>query len=174
MDQAFNLLGLKSSHCEIIVLCGDSRLEDQSVWCRDARMNTHLYLLAFVLLGTYPALAEQPFILAQTIEMPEVPTGPYADHMALDLKGRRLFTTPQANKAIDVLDLTTGKVLRTIRGFGNPHAILFRGDKNRLFVTDGDGDGALDILDATSYSQIKSIRLERDADGIGYDAKTNC
>ena len=127
-------------------------------------MNTHLYLLAFVFLGTCPALAEQPFILAQTIDMPEVPTGPYADHMALDLKGRRLFTTPQSNKAIDVLDLTTGKVLRTIRGFGNPHAILFRGDRNRLFVTDG--DGALDILDATTYSRIKSIRLERDADGI--------
>ena len=139
-------------------------------WCADARMNTHLYLLAFVLLGTYPALAEQPFILVQTIDMPEVPTGPYADHMALDLKGRRLFTTPQSNKAIDVLDLTTGRVLRTIRGFGNPHAILFRDDRNRLFVTDG--DGALGILDATTYRQVKSIRLERDADGIGYDPKT--
>src|ERR1700676_4753725 len=133
-------------------------------------MNTHLYPLAFVLLGTYPALAEQPFILAQTIEMPEIPHRPYAHHMALDLKGHRLFTTPQSNKAIDVLDLTTGKVLRTIRGFGNPHAILFRDDRNRLFVTDG--DGALHILDATTYRRIKSIRLERDADGIGYDAKT--
>src|ERR1700686_5658043 len=134
-------------------------------------MNTHLfYLLAFVLLGTHPALAAQPFILPQTIDMPEVPTGPHPDHMALDLKGRRLFTPPQANKAIDVLDLTTGRVLRTIRGFGNPHAILFRDDRNRLFVTDG--DGALDILDATTYRQVKSIRLERDADGMGYDAKT--
>src|SRR5580700_6855816 len=128
-----------------------------------------LLLLALELLG-HPTLAQQPLALMQTIEMPEVPTGPYADHMALDLEGRRLFTTPQANKAIDVLDLTTGKVLRTIRGFGNPHAILFRDDRNRLFVTDG--DGALDILDATTYSRIKSIRLERDADGIGYDSKS--
>ena len=111
-------------------------------------MNTHLYLLAFALLGTSPAQAAQPFMLAQTIEMPEVPAGPYADHMALDLKGRRLFTTPQANKAVDVLDLAAGKVLRTIRGFGNPHAILFRDDRNRLFVTDG--DGALVILDAST------------------------
>jgi DNA-binding beta-propeller fold protein YncE len=133
-------------------------------------MNTRLHLLAFALLGAYPAQAGPPFILAQTIEMPEVPAGPYADHMALDLQGRRLFTTPQANKAVDVLDLATGRVLRTIPGFGNPHAILFRGDRNRLFVTDG--DGALDILDATSFSRIKSIELQRDADGIGYDAKT--
>ncbi len=57
--------------------------------------------------------------------MPEVPAGPYADHMALDLKGERLFTTPQANKAVDVIDLKTGRVLHTIGGFGNPHAILY-------------------------------------------------
>ncbi len=133
-------------------------------------MNTNLNLLAFALLGTSPAQAAQPFMLAQTIEMPEVPAGPYADHMALDLKGRRLFTTPQANKAVDVLDLAAGKVLRTIRGFGNPHAILFRDDRNRLFVTDG--DGALVILDASTYRRIKSIRLERDADGIAYDARS--
>jgi DNA-binding beta-propeller fold protein YncE len=133
-------------------------------------MKTHLYLLALGLLGSFPAPARQPLTLVQTIEMPEVPAGPYADHMALDLEGRRLFTTPQANKAIDVLDLTTGKVLRTIRGFGNPHAILYRGDRNRLFVTDG--DGALRIFDATSYREIKSIKLEPDADGIGYDART--
>ena len=133
-------------------------------------MNAHFYLLALGLLGSSAALAQQPLALVQVIEMPEVPAGPYADHMALDVTGQRLFTTPQANKAIDVLDLATGKVLRTIRGFGNPHAILYRGDRNRLFVTDG--DGALKIFDSSSYRAIKSIKLEPDADGIGYDART--
>jgi DNA-binding beta-propeller fold protein YncE len=115
--------------------------------------------------------AQQPFTFVQSIEMPEVPPGPYTDHMALDLKGQRLFTTPQANKAVDVLDLRSGKVLRTITGFGNPHAILYRQDRNRLFVTDG-GAGDLKIFDATTYQLLKSIKLEPDADGIGYDAKT--
>jgi DNA-binding beta-propeller fold protein YncE len=133
-------------------------------------MNTHFYVLALGLLGSFPALAKPPFTLVQTIAMPEVPTGPYADHMALDLDGQRLFTTPQANQAIDVLDLATGTVLRTIRGFGNPHAILYRKDRHRLFVTDG--AGAVKVFDATSYREIKSIELELDADGIGYDAET--
>lgn len=133
-------------------------------------MNAHLYLLALGVLGACPALAGQPFVLAQTIEMPKVPAGPYADHMALDIKGQRLFTTPQANKAVDVLDLATGQVRRTIRGVGNPHAILYRADRNRLFVTDG--DGALRIYDATTYRPVKYIKLEPDADGIGYDADT--
>jgi hypothetical protein len=40
--------------------------------------------------------------------------------------------------------------------FGNPHAILYRRDRNRLFVTDG--DGALRIFDATAYRAIKNGR----------------
>jgi len=129
------------------------------------------FSLALSLLGACTSLAQQPLTLVQTIVMPEVPAGPYADHMAIDLKGERLFTTPQANKAVDVLDLKSGKVLHTISGFGNPHAILYREDRNRLFVTDG-GIGALRIFDATTYRELKSIKLELDADGIGYDAST--
>jgi DNA-binding beta-propeller fold protein YncE len=128
-------------------------------------------LLALGLFAGRFTVAQQPLTLVQSIEMPEVPAGPYADHMALDLKGQRLFTTPQANKAVDVLDLKTGKVVHTIPGFGNPHAILYREDRNRLFVTDG-GTGELKIFDAITYQEIKSIKLELDADGIGYDAKT--
>jgi hypothetical protein len=139
---------------------------------QELQMNLRLYcLLAPSLIGSSMALAQQPLALVQSIEMPEVPAGPYADHMALDLKGQRLFVTPQANKAVDVLDLQTGKVLHTIPGFGNPHAVLYREDRNRLFVTDG-GIGALRIFDATSYRELKSIKLELNADGIGYDAET--
>jgi DNA-binding beta-propeller fold protein YncE len=127
--------------------------------------------LALCLSGGTVALAQQPLVLVQTIAMPEVPAGPYTDHMALDVHGQRLFTTPQANKAVDVLDLRTGKVLHTILGFGNPHSILYLADRNRLLVTDG-GSGSLRIFDATSYREIKSIKLELDADGIGYDDKS--
>jgi len=91
--------------------------------------------------------------------------------MAVDVPGQRLFTTPQANKAVDVLNLKDGKVLHTITGFGNPHAILYRADRNRLFVTDG-GVGSLRIFDATTYRELKSIKLELDADGIGYDEQS--
>lgn len=115
--------------------------------------------------------AQQPLRLVQTIEMPEVPAGPYADHLAIDTHGHRLFTTPQANHAVDVLDLSSGKVQHTITGFGNPHAILYRQDRNRLFVTDGSA-GNLKIFDATTFQQIGSIKLELNADGIAYDDRT--
>ena len=129
-------------------------------------------LLALCLSGATAGLAQQaPLVLVRTITMPEVPAGPYSDHMALDVQGQRLFTTPQANKTVDVLDLKTGRVLHTIPGFGNPHSILYLADRNRLFVTDG-GIGTLRIFDAATYREIKSIQLELDADGIGYDDKS--
>jgi DNA-binding beta-propeller fold protein YncE len=129
------------------------------------------FLVACCLFGSSSAgsfASAQPLVLVQSLEMPEVPAGPYSDHMAIDVQGQRLFTTPQANKAVDVLDLKTGKVLHTITGFGNPHAILYRANLNRLFVTDG-GLGSLRIFDATTYRELKSIKLELDADGIGFD-----
>ena len=128
-------------------------------------------IFALGVLSGMSAFAQKPLTFLQSIEMPEVPAGPYSDHMAIDVAGERLFTTPQANKAVDVLDLKTGKVLHTISGFGNPHSILFRGDRNRLFVTDG-GSGSLRIFDATTYAEIKSIKLELDADGVAYDAQS--
>ena len=97
------------------------------------------YWLAIVLLvvGLVPSRAQSRLELVQTLLMPEVPPGPYADHMAVDLAGHRLFATPQANKAVDVFDLQTGKLLHTIAGFGNPHAIFYQSDLNQIYVTDG-------------------------------------
>jgi DNA-binding beta-propeller fold protein YncE len=130
-----------------------------------------ILVLVVALVSPAPAAdVEGPLTLVQTINMPDVPAGPYADHMAIDVKGGRLFTTPQAEKAVVVLDLKAGKVLRTIRGFVNPHTLLYRSDRSRLYVTDGKGE--LVILDAVSYRRLKSIPLEADADEAGYDQRT--
>jgi DNA-binding beta-propeller fold protein YncE len=112
-----------------------------------------------------------PLKLVQTIDMPDVPVGPYTDHLAVDLKGRRLFATPQAHKSVYVFDLDSGKLLHDIAGFGNPHSILYREDLDRVYVTDG-GTGELKIFRGTDYAQVGAVRLLPDADSIGYDALT--
>lgn len=127
-------------------------------------------VLAGALVTASSAVAQAPQFL-HSIVMPEVPPGPYADHMAVDVQGRRLFTTPQANHAVDVLDLRAGKVLRTITGFDNPHSIFFDQAANRLFITDG-GQGSVRVVDASTYKDVKTIPLERGADGLAYDART--
>ncbi len=111
-----------------------------------------------------------PLKLVQTFELPGAVKGHF-DHLIADLKGNRLFLTPEDYKAVLVLDLSSGKVIHTITGIGKPHAILYREDLNRIFVTDG-VDGDLKIFDGTSYQPLGKVALLKDADSIGYDAST--
>jgi len=93
------------------------------------------------------------------------------DHFGLDLKGNRLFTTPEDYKAVVVFDLKSGKVIHTITGIARPHAVLYREDLDRIYVTDGT-TGDLKIFDGKTYSLIKSVKLLLDSDSIGYDPAT--
>lgn len=115
--------------------------------------------------------ANDPLKFVQAIVMPDVPKGPYSDHLAVDLQGHRLFATPQAQKSVQVIDFTTGKLLHTIGGIENPHSVLYRPDLNQIYVTDGEA-GLLRIYNGVDYSQVKSIDHLPDADSIGYDPVT--
>jgi hypothetical protein len=68
-----------------------------------------------------------------------------------------------------VFDLVSGKLAGEISGIARPHAILYRDDLNRIYVTDGEA-GALKIFDGKTYQPAGSIPLAKDADSIGYDA----
>jgi DNA-binding beta-propeller fold protein YncE len=111
-----------------------------------------------------------PLKLVQTFTFPAEVKGNF-DHISIDLKGNRLFTTPEDYKAVVVFDLKTGKVIHTIEGILRPHAVLYREDLNRLYVTDGTA-GDLKIFDGATYRLLSSVKLLEDADSIGYDAKT--
>lgn len=128
-------------------------------------------LLCSALSGIGVFCQAPPLKLVQTMEMPDVPVGPYTDHLAVDLKGRRLFATPQAHKSVYVLDLDSGRLLHDIGGFGNPHSILYREDLDRVYVTDG-GTGELKIFRGSDYAQVGTVKLLPDADSIGYDSET--
>jgi len=90
------------------------------------------------------------------------------DHLAVDLKRNRLFVTPEDFKSVLVFDLSSGNLIRRIEGIARPHAILYRSDVDRLYVTDG-GDGLVRVFDGETYSQVARIALLKDADSIGYD-----
>jgi DNA-binding beta-propeller fold protein YncE len=111
-----------------------------------------------------------PLKLVQTFKMPSDVKGHF-DHLAVDLKGHRLFATPEDYKALEVLDLRTGKLIHTITGIGRPHAVLYREDLNRIYVTDGTV-GDLKIFDGKTYNLLKAVKLLLDADSIGYDPAT--
>src|SRR5882762_4652184 len=112
-----------------------------------------------------------PLKLVGKYEFPSSVTGRF-DHLLVDLKTQRMFTTPQSAKAVMVFDLKTREMIHTIAGIENPHHLLYREDLNRLYVTDGGNGGALRIIDGKTYEFIKSVPLLPDADPSIYDPAT--
>ncbi len=132
------------------------------------------YLVLVVMLAVFVAQAQcqvaAPIKLVQTLELPAEVKGNF-DHFGIDLKGGRLFATPEGYHAVVVFDLKTGKLVHKMDGIGKPHAVLYREDLNRIYVTDGDA-GDLKIFDGTTYKLASSVKLLEDADSIGYDPAT--
>lgn len=113
----------------------------------------------------------RPLVLEEAIAIPSVPVGPYSDHLAVDLVGRRLFATPQAAKAVAVLDLKDGRVLKMIHGIGNPHGILYSTALKRLFVVDG-ASAAIKVFSGVDYSLLKTIPLNPGADALAHEPRS--
>jgi DNA-binding beta-propeller fold protein YncE len=131
------------------------------------------FLIGMVIAAGFAfALAAQdaPVKLLQTIKLPPDVKGNF-DHFAVDLSTMRLFATPEAYKAVLVFDLNSGKLIHTIKGIEKPHAILFREDLKKLYITDGEA-GDLKIFDSNSYALLSTVKLLEDADSIGYDLST--
>ncbi|GAC1691061.1 MAG: hypothetical protein NVS9B5_32480 [Terriglobales bacterium] len=135
-------------------------------------MKRFLILLAGIALlpSHAPSQETAPLKLIQTFKLPLEIKGHF-DHFEVDLKGNRLFATPEGYKAVLVFDLKTGKLIHTIRGIEKSHAVLYRSDLDRLFVTDGEA-GDVKIFDGKSYGLLSSVKLLEDADSIGYDSAT--
>jgi DNA-binding beta-propeller fold protein YncE len=136
-------------------------------------MKKYLLVLmtVFIALGIRAQAAETaPLKLIQTITLPAAIKGHF-DHFEVDLKGNRLFATPEGYKSVLVFDLKTGKLIHTIRGIEKSHAVLYREDLDRIYVTDGEA-GDVKIFDGKTYQLLSTVKLLEDADSMGYDPVT--
>src|SRR6266508_1981697 len=115
------------------------------------------------------AQAEEPtpLRLVQTIPLTNVEGR--IDHMAIDLKGQRLFVAALGNNTVEVLDLRAGNRIRSITGLHEPQGIGFIPEFNKIFIANAKG-GACDVFDGSSFKLVKTIKFSDDADNIRYDA----
>lgn len=112
--------------------------------------------LAMIGTPTAQAQADPPMKLIQTIALPSVEG--YFDHMAVDVKGQRLFVTGEHQRTLEVIDLRDGRVVRSITGFGgDPRKALYLPKTNQIWVDDG--DATVKAYDGTSYELIQNIPL---------------
>jgi DNA-binding beta-propeller fold protein YncE len=125
--------------------------------------------IGFCIAVSILAEAQQPDPLraVRAIQLPAAVKGSF-DHLTVDVAHNRLFVTAEDYQAVLVVDLSTGTVAHEIKGIARPHAVLYREDLNRIYVTDG-ADGAVKIIDGATYQLLKTVSLAKDADSIGYD-----
>jgi DNA-binding beta-propeller fold protein YncE len=130
-----------------------------------------LFLVAAFLLSAQAVAAQNadPLKLAAKYEMPASVKGRF-DHLGIDIGGNRLFVVAEEAQQVLVFDLASGKFIRDIK-VDHPHAVLYREDLNRIYITD-EGKGVLNIYDGKTYDPVKTVALKVDADSIGYDPAT--
>src|SRR5438105_4925319 len=111
--------------------------------------------------------ADQPLRLTKTIDLPDVQGR--IDHLSIDVKGEKLFVAALGNNTLEVIDLKTGKLVKTISHLKEPQGIVYVPEADRLYVANGD-DGSVRIFDGSSYALLKTLDYGEDADNLRYDS----
>ena len=131
-----------------------------------------LCFLAMVVGFAVPASAQekQALRLVQTIPLPGVRGR--LDHMGVDLEKKRLFVAASDNNTLEVVDLTGGKVTRTLTGFKDTQDALFLGGNfNKLYVSSLDGH--VRVFQGESFWLVHDFKIEPDANRLFYDPAAN-
>jgi len=110
------------------------------------------------------------FRLIQTIPIPNV--NGRIDHLAIDIRGQKLFVAELKNNSLDIVDLKAARRIHSISNNGllnEPQGVILVPELHRIFVSNGE-DGTVAAFDAKSFSFIRKIKLpSNDADNMHYD-----
>lgn len=119
--------------------------------------------------GSAAAQDSQGLSLKSHIALPNVKGR--IDHFSVDVKGQRLFMAGVGNHTLEVIDLQSGKRVRTIPNLAEPQGVYYDSATNRLYVACG-LDGVTNIYDGTTFQLFGTVKFPDDADNIRYDARS--
>jgi hypothetical protein len=111
--------------------------------------------------------AEAPLALETTIPLPDV--SGRIDHMAVDLKRRRLIVAELGNNTADVVDLSTGKTTHRITGLSEPKGVGYSG-RGDIVVIANAGDGSVRLFRGDDLTPAGTIKLG-DPDNVRTDPR---
>lgn len=94
------------------------------------------------------------------------------DHMAIDLARQRLFIAELGNDSVGIVDLNSGRVIRTIEGLKEPQGVAYLPSMDTLYVANA-GDGSVRLFRGPDYAAAGQIDLGDDADNIRLDIPAN-
>jgi DNA-binding beta-propeller fold protein YncE len=112
----------------------------------------------------------QPAALVQEGQIALPDTGGRIDHMAVDIARKRLFVAELGNGTLDVVDLSSGKVIHRIAGLKEPQGVAYEPKSDLLAVANG-GDGSLRLYAAADFAPRGTVKLGEDADNVRVDVR---
>jgi hypothetical protein len=119
--------------------------------------------------GQASAQERQALRLVQTIPLPVVRGR--LDHMGVDLEKKRLFVAASDNNTLEVVDLSGGKVTKSLTGFKDTQDALFLGGNfNKLYVSSLDGH--VRVFQGESFWLVQDFKIEPDANRLFNDPTT--
>jgi DNA-binding beta-propeller fold protein YncE len=133
---------------------------------RGAKMK--YYLATFFLVNSL-AVGQEALSLKTRIPLQNV--NGRMDHFSVDVKGQRLFSSALGNHTVEVLDVQSGRRVRTLSDLAEPQGLFYDASTNRLFVACS-LDGATKIYDGTTFRLLKTVKFSSDADNIRFDARS--
>jgi hypothetical protein len=128
------------------------------------------FVLVIGMIMAAPSEAQTP--PAPLVLEAKIPLGSISgriDHLAIDLKRQRLFVAELGNDSLGVIDLTAGKVLRTLTGLSEPQGVAYEPTTDTVYVANA-GDGSVRIIRGEDLATVGRIDLGDDADNVRIDA----
>jgi DNA-binding beta-propeller fold protein YncE len=92
------------------------------------------------------------------------------DHFAVDETDGRLFLAGEDGGVLEVFDLKTGALIKTLPGFDAPHSMLYMPKAGEMLVVANSGSR---VLDAKTLKTKRNVSLGPGADSVAYDAAKN-
>src|SRR3984893_5122805 len=92
------------------------------------------------------------------VETIPLPGNGYMDHLAVDVKGQRIFISGEAEKTIITVDLPAGKVIHVTQGLAEmPKKAFFVPETNEIWATLT--DSSVVAISGTTYEITKTVKL---------------
>jgi DNA-binding beta-propeller fold protein YncE len=128
----------------------------------------HWFAVFTLLSATATGQDATSLFLAGRVALPNVEGR--IDHFSADLKGGRLFISALGNRTLEVVDVNTGRQIRSVPGVAEPQGVYYDAATNKLFAA-GAGDGAVKVYDGSSFQLLATAKYSDDADNLRYDSR---
>lgn len=140
------------------------------MWSKSARIAivSLSFFATMVVAGVQPAVAQANWAVVNTFHVGG--EGGW-DYVTVDPSTHRLYVTRSTHTL--VIDTENGKTVADIPGQKRSHGVALVSSVGRGFISDGGGDGAIEIFDLKTNAVLGTIKAMPDADGIIYDKATN-